>query len=373
MIVMFQRTLAPYRVSLFNSLSDALGGQFSLVLSRRDSTPDRAWTVPRSEVRFRVEVLPGNRLDIGNGTWEVSRGVRATLDSLKPEAVVLSGWDVHASWAALWWARRRGVPAIGWVESWQDSGRHRGAVSTAIRRRYLTACSAAIVPGVATEEFVHQFAPDLPCHHALSAVDLPDLRALGAPSPGGAALFIGELVPRKGIDLILAAAAEILQLFPRLIIAGDGPLRPAVTALAARLPGLEYAGFVEGAEKTRLFEQSAVVLIPSRRDCGPMVASEALVALRPIVMGPGAGALLDMRRIAGDAVSAMSKATPRDLVDATSRVRGQVVPPRVRAELGPKAMGYAMAVAARSTCPGTPGVLPGRLARNAPRFLGEWQ
>ena len=46
MIVLFQRQLAPYRVSLFNSLNEALDGQFTLVLTRPDPTANRLWTVP---------------------------------------------------------------------------------------------------------------------------------------------------------------------------------------------------------------------------------------------------------------------------------------------------------------------------------------
>ena len=348
MIVLFQRSLAPYRISLFNSLSDALDGQFTLVLTRRDPTPDRRWTVHWSEVRFRVVVLPAYRLDTGRGMLEVSRGVRDTLAGLKPQAVVLGGWDVHACWAALRWARQRGVPLVGCVESSQGTGLHRGVVSSAVRRRFLRACSAAIVPGAASEAFVRQLAPALPCHHVPNSVDVPDLRATGESLAGGAAVFIGELSQRKGTDLVLAAAPQILELFPRLIIAGDGPMRSDVTALAARLPGMEYAGFVEGPEKAKLFEQAAVVLIPSRSDCGPMVASEALVALRPIVAGPGVGALPDLQRVAGDAVSVMPAATPVDLVDAARRAKGRVVPLGIRAALGPEAAAASMAAAVRS-------------------------
>lgn len=198
MIVLFQRSLAPYRVSLFNCLSDALDGEFTLVLTRRDPTPDRLWTIPWPEVRCRVMVLPGHRLDTGRGTVEVSRRVGATLDSLKPQAVVLGGWDVHACWAALWWARRRGVPLVGWVESSQGTGAHRGVVSSAVRRRFLAACSVAIVPGGAAEAFIRQLAPALACYHAPNSVDDPDLRAIGEPPPQGAAVFIGELSWRKG-------------------------------------------------------------------------------------------------------------------------------------------------------------------------------
>ncbi len=332
-------------------MSDALNGDFTLVLTRRDRTPNRRWTIPWSEVRCRVVVLPGHRLDIGRGTLEVSRGVGATLDDLKPQAVVLGGWDVHACWSALRWARRRGVPVIGWVESSQLTGQHRGAISNTMRRRFLRSCSAAIVPGAASEAFVRRLVPGLPCHRAPNSVEATDLRAIGQPPQQGAALFIGELSERKGADLVLAAAPQILRLFPRLIVAGDGPLSSDVIALASRLRGLEYAGFVEGPAKTRLFEQSAVILIPSRRDPWPLVACEALVGLRPIVVGPGVGSLPDLREMAGEAVSPLASATPRALVDAVMRVRGRAVPPGLSAAFRPEEVAAAMAVAISAVSP----------------------
>ncbi len=161
-------------------------------------------------------------------------------------------------------------------------------------------------------------------------------------------MFIGELSHRKGVDLILAAAPQILQLFPRLIVAGDGPLRSDVIALAAWLPGLEYAGFVEGPEKAQLFGQSAVILIPSRRDPWPLVACEALVGLRPIVLGPGVGSIPDLQQMAGKAVAAMSEATPRDLVDAAMRAKGHSAPPGLRTAFRPETVAAVMATAARS-------------------------
>ena len=348
MIVMVQRSLAPYRVPLFNRLSDTLGDGFTLVLPRPDPMPNRRWTIPWSEVCFKIVVLSGARLDIGRTTVQVSRRVHATMNELRPEALILGGWDVHACWTAMRWARRRGVPLVGWVESSQRTGKLRGAASNAVRRRFLQACSAAIVPGAAAEAFVRELAPALPCHQAPNAVDVPELRALGQPPPQGAALFVGELSMRKGADLVLAAAAEILQIFPGLILAGDGPLRRDAIALAARLPGLEYAGFVEGAEKARLFERAGVVLIPSRRDPWPLVACEALVGGRPIVAGPGVGSVPDLRQAAGGAVSAMPAATPRDLVVAARQARGQVVAPEVRAAFRPEAVAAAMAAATRS-------------------------
>jgi hypothetical protein len=130
-------------------------------------------------------------------------------------------------------------------------------------------------------------------------------------------------------------------------MAGDGPLRPDVIALAARLPGLEYAGFVEGPAKTRLFARAAVILIPSRMDPWPLVACEALVGRRPVVLGPGVGSRPDLRQLAGRAVLAMPAASPRCLVDAARQAKDQVVPPELRTAFTPESMAAAMAAAAR--------------------------
>lgn len=349
MIVLLARQLGPYRISVLNNLSEALNGELMVVHTRADPAPDRQWTLAWHEVKFQTTTLPGHRLNVGSGIFELSRHVGSTLAKFRPEAIVLNGWDMHASWTALSWARRRGVPIIAWVASTQAAGKHRGLISNAARRFFLEHCSAAVVPGVAAEAFVHKFIPSLPCYRVSNAIDEPELRTMSAPPKNGAALFIGQLSRRKGVDLILDAAEDILNIFPRLIIAGNGPLRDEVVALAGRLPGLEYAGFVEGTDKARLFQRSSAVLAPSRKDPWLMVAAEALVARRPIVLGPGVGAIPDLQPIAGDAVRLMPAATSEDLVNAARQVRNQVVPSSLSEAFRPSEQAIAMAAAFRST------------------------
>ena len=349
MIALLARQLGPYRISVLNELSEELNGELMVMHTRADPTPNRQWTVAWHEVKFETTTLSGYRLNLGSGTLELSRHVGSTLAKIRPDAIVMNGWDMHASWMALSWARRRRVPVIAWVASTQTAGKHRVRSSNAIRRYFLERCSAAVVPGVAAESFVHKFVPSLPCYRVTNAVDEPDLRAMDTPPKNGAALFIGELSRRKGVDLIIDAAEDILGIFPRLIIAGNGPLRDEVAALANRLPGLEYAGFVEGSDKTRLFGRSSAVLAPSRKDPWLMVAAEALVARRPIVLGPGVGAIRDLQPIAGDAVCVMPAATHEDLVNAARQVRNQVVPSGLSEAFRPVDQATAMARAFRLT------------------------
>lgn len=95
-------------------------------------------------------------------------------------------------------------------------------------------------------------------------------------------LFIGRLIKIKGVDLLLEAMCEIGG--ARLIIAGDGPERKSLEALAAGLMvDAEFLGKVNAAMRDALLAACAVVVIPSRSLAGrtegmPVVCLEAMAA-----------------------------------------------------------------------------------------------
>ena len=102
-------------------------------------------------------------------------------------------------------------------------------------------------------------------------------------------LCLGRLVSEKGFDIALRALPELLTRWPglQMIVAGDGPARPDLMALAAEL-GLEnsvdFRGWVEPAAVPALINQATVVLIPSRwREPFGLVALEAAHLARPVV------------------------------------------------------------------------------------------
>jgi glycosyltransferase involved in cell wall biosynthesis len=80
-------------------------------------------------------------------------------------------------------------------------------------------------------------------------------------------MYLGRLVPEKGVQVIVEAW-RLLQLqfgknCPRLVIAGAGELAQLVTDAAEANPAIEYYGFVEGAKKQRLLRGARAVLAPS--------------------------------------------------------------------------------------------------------------
>ncbi len=90
-----------------------------------------------------------------------------------------------------------------------------------------------------------------------------------APQPldRGHWLFLGRLVPAKGIAVLFEAwkivRAKLGERAPKLVIAGAGPMESAVRAFAANEPLVEFRGLVSGAAKQELIAGCRAMIAPS--------------------------------------------------------------------------------------------------------------
>jgi glycosyltransferase involved in cell wall biosynthesis len=97
-------------------------------------------------------------------------------------------------------------------------------------------------------------------------------------------LFMGRLVPVKGVDRLIQAVA-CLPGDISLRIAGDGPERHRLEALARRLRvDARFEGWVHGMRKEKLLRSCEVLVVPSRSNDGvPTVIFEAIARGVPVV------------------------------------------------------------------------------------------
>lgn len=112
---------------------------------------------------------------------------------------------------------------------------------------------------------------------------------------GNFALFVGRLVPEKGIRTLIDAWQHIGVSIP-LRIVGDGPLAPEVAAAAAQCAGITWLGRHPRAEVLALMRAATLLIFPSTWYEGfGMTVAEALAVGLPVVASRvgGMAALID--------------------------------------------------------------------------------
>jgi glycosyltransferase involved in cell wall biosynthesis len=147
---------------------------------------------------------------------------------------------------------------------------------------------AALGPGAAVVNF--PYVCDLERYLSLARPQRP----AGAPFTF---LFCGQLVHRKGVDVLAEAFGRAACEEPRLrlLVAGAGPEREA---LECALPAgrFELRGHVPWEGLPALYAEADALVLPSRHDGWGLVVNEALASGIPVVATTAVGAAADLLR-----------------------------------------------------------------------------
>ncbi len=104
-------------------------------------------------------------------------------------------------------------------------------------------------------------------------------------------LYLGQLSPRKGVDVLIRAAAWLPGV--RLVIAGNDVGVKGRLARLARALGLEdrvlFTGLLLGAEKLAAYRDADIVVYPSVYEIFGLVPFEAMLCGTPVIVGDDCG------------------------------------------------------------------------------------
>lgn len=165
------------------------------------------------------------------------------------------------------------------------------STTAGIPRRYHHLCVAMLENGVELETFTAApwpIAPGVVSKNALEdgPKDEAGLEAGGDVEPLRL-VFVGRLVPFKGVGMLLDAVSRLSGEIPiRLCIVGEGPMAGEWRAQVARL-GLtgqvRFAGNLPPREVAREMHAAHVFCLPSVRESGGAVLLEAMACARPVI------------------------------------------------------------------------------------------
>jgi glycosyltransferase involved in cell wall biosynthesis len=335
-IAVIVNMVAPYTKPLFERLA-ARDDCRLLVVSETPMERDRRWApevdLPFDHVLLDSWTLDLSRLAIGSGfrtrfdtyLYVPKRLLRPLVD-FAPDVVVAGGggiWSSPANIAALAARRRHGWGFVPW---WGSFTRPQPTLPRRVAdpwvRTFMRASDAWLAYGSRQAQDVVELGADRERVVIAPITPLvPDAPPHDRVPADGATryLFVGRLIERKGLDVLLAAFSGVDG--GELRIAGDGPLRPTVEAAAARDPRIQLIGHVEGAALARAYREADVLVVPSLYEPWGLVVHEGLAYGLPVITTDQVGAADDLieEDVNGYVTTAGSSDELREAMNAISR------------------------------------------------------
>jgi glycosyltransferase involved in cell wall biosynthesis len=164
-------------------------------------------------------------------------------------------------------------------------------VQIALGRLTAWVADLVLAPSAATAaELVRDYAAEAVAvvPNATGGLPVEAAEPLDRPEAPGYLLFVGRLRVRKGVEVLLAALADLRRRRPgaRLRVVGDGEHRQALERCAAALaPGdaVVFLGRCSAARVRGLLAGAAALVVPSIYEGMPLVVLEAMAAGVPVV------------------------------------------------------------------------------------------
>jgi glycosyltransferase involved in cell wall biosynthesis len=324
-----QRVLPVYRAPFFDALAVACRDGMSLFAGepRRDEAIITATGM--EEARY----VPARNVHLLRGSFYLcwQRGLRDWLESWTPDALIVEANPRYLSTPeAVAWMHRRGRPVVGWGLGASPIGGFLSGMRWTSRLRFLGRFDALIAYSArGADEYA---ALDFPRERIFVAPNasaplpvnpLPVRPASFAERP--VALYVGRLQARKRVDFLLRACAALpVALQPRLVIAGDGPERASLEALAKQVyPRTEFIGAKFGADLAPYFTAADLFVLPGT---GGLAVQEAMSYGLPVIVAQGDGTQDDLVRpgngwrVPPDDLGSLT-ATLRDALSDAARLR----------------------------------------------------
>lgn len=291
---------SPYQRQLFASMAEAPGLEIT-VRYFSHGAPDREWTAPAALPYERV--MRGRTLSRLGPSAHWNPGVMAEIDAIKPDLVVVSDYSAPTAQVAMRLLARRGTPFVFWGEV--PGFTKRGRIGSFLRRQLQApldkAVAIAAIGSVAADAYRSLF-PGKPVFNIPYFCDLSPFRASRAAAKRSLdtvdILFSGQMIDRKGVDVLLKAYIQIALDHPnlRLLLLGSGPQRDLFAAMVPDVlkSRVLFLGHKDPSELPAIFAKADIFCLPSRHDGWGVVVNEALGAGLPLIVSDAVGAARDL-------------------------------------------------------------------------------
>lgn len=283
---------SPYQRDLFQAL--AHHPEVNLQVYYLESgCADSPWT--QKPLQPYEQVLPGGCLTWGASRFHLNRH---WPDLQAIDLVILNGYQNLTAQILLWIHAHR-IPCVFWGEKIvAASSGIKGKLQKALAQG-LHNCQAIAAIGSRAEQDYRQRFPDRPIFNIPYYCDLTEfITAVQRPHQPITFLFCGQMIARKGVDILLQAFDRLIQtgVTAKLLLVGrEAELPEMLRSIGpATRSRIEYAGFHDPEYLPQFFQQADVFVLPSRYDGWGVVVNQAVGGGLPIICSDAVGAAVDL-------------------------------------------------------------------------------
>jgi glycosyltransferase involved in cell wall biosynthesis len=213
----------------------------------------------------------------------------ATVANFRPDVVLVTSWHVPGYRAAMRALARRAVRVVCMDNQWRATFRQR--LGVAISRWHVRPLyDLAFVAGERQAEFARRLGfPQRAIRYGMLSCDIDRFAPPADAALGRGFVFVGRLVPDKGVDTLAAAYRQYrLQAgdpWP-LTVYGSGPLADLLDGI----DGVTLAGFIQPDDLPAALHASGAFVLPSQFEPWAVAMHEAAAAGLPLIVTSVCGA-----------------------------------------------------------------------------------
>lgn len=290
---------SPYRVDFFAFMQKSYPEyEFHIIFSGA-GMENRKWNVEMAELsnytflKSRTIII---RKRFDDRYIFLPVGVERALEKIKPDLVFAMEYNPTIL-RAVHWCRKKRVPFVSWTDGTLNSEKNIGKVQRLSRKYIIKRAAAFIASSTASKEaqIAYGAAPEK-CFISYLTVDIHKYLAKKETYDARQLLYVGSLIQRKGLDLLLPALVRTPEDI-RLVIVGEGQEKQILEEQIAKLgikERVEFMGYVEGEPLRELYRTSDVFILPTREDCFGLVILEAMCASLPVISSKYADGARDL-------------------------------------------------------------------------------
>ncbi len=283
---------SPYQRDLFFEISRCPEINLT-VYYLEPACADSPW--PEKPLQSYEHILPGFHL-----SWGLSRfHFNYHFPTTQADVVVLNGYMNVTTQLLLRWQAKQ-VPCIFWGEKMVANSQGIKGKLQKYLASALNNCYGIAAIGTQAQQDYQQRFPDKPIFNIPYYCDLTPFSQNLPQRPRNPVtiLFCGQMIARKGVDILLQAFNHLIQsgYNAHLLLVGREAELPQLleTIPEQTRQKIQYAGFQPPENLPEFFHQADLFVLPSRYDGWGVVVNQAIGAGLPVICSDGVGSAYDL-------------------------------------------------------------------------------